>query len=108
MDELWDIAKLSRYLSMKRSTLYAMIERNEIPYYRIGKLARFRPTEIDEWLLTKKSDSEQKESRRVPRKLGLPPRHPKSIVRAVIDDLNPGRYNRSGKPDRIKGLGKEG
>ena len=54
MDELWDIGRLSQYLGIKKSTLYAMIERKEIPFYRIGKLARFRPAEIDEWLLTKK------------------------------------------------------
>ena len=42
MDELWDIGRLSRYLGIKKSTLYAMIERKEIPFYRIGKLARFR------------------------------------------------------------------
>ena len=58
MDELWDIGRLSQYLGMKRSTLYAMIERKEIPHYRIGKLARFRPAEIDEWLLTKKCQAE--------------------------------------------------
>jgi len=42
MDELWDIVRLSQYLGVKRSTLYTMIERREIPHYRIGKLARFK------------------------------------------------------------------
>ena len=109
MDELWDIGRLSRYLGIKKSTLYAMIERKEIPYYRIGKLARFRPAEIDEWLLTKKFRASRKdETRRAPRKRGSPPSPAAQIVRAAIDEVNPGRYNRSGKSDRIKGLGKEG
>ena len=64
MDELWDIGRLSQYLGIKKSTLYAMIERKEIPYYRIGKLARFRPAEIDEWLLTKKQGEQKDEIRR--------------------------------------------
>jgi excisionase family DNA binding protein len=107
MDELWDVVRLSQYLGVKKSTLYTMIERKEIPHYRIGKLARFRPAEIDAWLLTKKCHGEQeRESRKTPRKLGA--LSPASIVRAAIDELNPGRYNRSGKSDRIKGLGKEG
>ena len=32
----------------------------------------------------------------------------RKLVKAAIDEVNPGRYNRSGKSDRIKGLGKEG
>lgn len=108
MDELWDIGRLSQYLGIKKSTLYAMIERKEIPYYRIGKLARFRPAEIDEWLLTKKQGEQKDEIRRVTRKRGSPPSPATHIVRAAIDELNPERYNPSGKSDRIKGLGKEG
>jgi excisionase family DNA binding protein len=108
MDELWDIGRLSQYLGIKKSTLYAMIERKEIPSYRIGKLARFRPAEIDEWLLTKKQGEQQKETRRAPRKWGSPPSPAAQIVRAAIDEVSLGRYNRSGKSDRIKGLGKEG
>ena len=109
MDELWDIKRLSQYLGMKRSSLYALIERNEIPHYRIGRLARFRPAEIDEWLLTKKCEGGSgKETRRVSRRRLSPPSAASQIVRAAIDDLNPGRYNSSGKSDRIKGLGKEG
>jgi excisionase family DNA binding protein len=106
MEELWDIKRVSQYLGIKRSTLYAMIERKEIPHYRIGRLARFRPVEIDAWLLTKKQETEK------PVRMAKPASSPLSpaaqIVRAAIDEVNPGRYNRSGKSDRIKGLGKEG
>ena len=60
MEELWDIRRVSQYLGIKRSTLYAMIERKEIPHYRIGRLARFKQAEIDAWLLTKKRESKKK------------------------------------------------
>ncbi len=105
MEELWDVRRVSQYLGIKRSTLYAMIERREIPHYRIGRLARFRQAEIDAWLLTKKQETER--AKRMARPAG-PPLSPASIVKAAIDEVNPGRYNRSGKSDRIKGLGKEG
>ena len=108
MDGLWDIGKLSQYLGIKKSTLYAMIERKEIPFYRIGRLARFRPAEIDEWLLTRRQEDQETRTRRAPRRRGNPPCLATQIVRAAIDEVNPGRYNRSGKSDRIKGLGKEG
>jgi excisionase family DNA binding protein len=109
MDEFWNIGRLSQYLGIKKSTLYAMIERKEIPFYRIGRLARFRQAEIDEWLLGKKCQSQQEiTTRKVPRRRGSPPPPATHIVRAAIDEVNSGRYNRSGKSDRIKGLGKEG
>jgi excisionase family DNA binding protein len=108
MDELWDIGRLSQYLGIKKSTLYAMIERKEVPFYRIGRLARFRPTEIDEWLLTKRQGNQEITTRRAHRRRGSPPLSPTQIVRAAIDEVNPRRYNRLGKSDRIKGLGKEG
>ena len=105
MEELWDIKRVSPYLGMKRSTLYAMIERKEIPHYRIGRLARFRQAEIDAWLLTKKQEIAK--AIRLTRPAGSYP-SPVGIVKAAIDEVNPGRYNRSGKSYRIKGLGKEG
>ncbi len=109
MDELWDIARLSQHLCMKKSTLYAMIERKEIPHYRIGKLARFNPTEIEEWLLGKRRERQSgKDVRRAARKRSSPPSIASQIVKAAIDQVNPERYNRSGKSDRIKGLEKEG
>ncbi len=89
MEELWDIRRVSQYLGIKRSTLYAMIEKKEIPHYRIGRLARFRQAEIDAWLLTKKCEGQEKETRRVSRRRLSPPSAASQIVRAVIDGLKP-------------------
>jgi len=108
MDELWDIRRVSQYLGIKRSTLYAMIERKEIPHYRIGRLARFRPEEINEWLLTKKQAQRERPTGRTSRRRTNSLSPAAQLVKAAIDEVNPGRYNRSGKSDRIKGLGKEG
>jgi excisionase family DNA binding protein len=107
-DNFWDMVSLSRYLGIKRSTLYAMVERGEIPYYRIGRLVRFKPCEIDEWLRTKKFEHEEHPQRRAREKPRSPSDLPANLVRAAIDELNPDRYNRSGKSDRIRGLRKEG
>ena len=86
MEELWDIRRVSQYLGIKRSTLYAMIERKEIPHYRIGRLARFRQAEIDAWLLTKKRETEKPV--RMARTAGSPCL-PSSIVKAAIDEAEP-------------------
>ncbi|MGD0230077.1 MAG: excisionase family DNA-binding protein [Syntrophorhabdales bacterium] len=108
MDELWDVGKLSQYLGIKKSTLYALVERKEIPFYRIGRLARFKLSEINEWLLTKKQGKQEVPIARAHRKRESLSSSAAQIVRAAIDEVNPGRYNRRGKSDRIKGLGKEG
>ena len=107
MDELWDIGRLSQYLGVKRSTLYTMIERKEIPHYRIGKLARFRPAEIDEWLTRKRCQAET--PMRVRKSLSRSPhREAKHIVQKAIDEVRLQGYTCFGESDRIKGLGKEG
>ena len=107
MDELWDIGRLAQYLGVKRSTLYTMIERKEIPHYRIGRLARFRQHEIDEWLSNKRCHSEAPvRSRKVLSR--YPATDAKRIVQKVIDEVRLQGYTCFGESDHIKGLGKEG
>ena len=107
MDELWDIGRLSQYLGIKRSTLYTMIERKEIPHYRIGRLARFRPAEIDEWLIKKRCQAET--PMRTKKALSRSPHgEAKKIVQKAIDEVKLQGYTSFGKSDRIRGLGKEG
>ena len=48
--EYFDIHGLSQYLSIKKSTLYSKVEAGEIPFYRIGRLIRFRKEEVDRWM----------------------------------------------------------
>ncbi len=107
MDELWDIGRLSQYLGVKRSTLYTMIERKEIPHYRIGRLARFRPAEIDAWLVQKRCQAETP-TRTRKTILRSPQGEAKRIVQKVIDEVRLQGYTCVGESDHIKGLGKEG
>ena len=50
MKEILNIDELSEYLSIKKSSLYSKVEMKEIPFYRIGRLLRFKKAEIDHWL----------------------------------------------------------
>jgi excisionase family DNA binding protein len=48
--EFLNIQEVSQYLGIKAGTLYAMAESRAIPHYKIGRLIRFRKSEIDEWM----------------------------------------------------------
>lgn len=47
---LLDMQKAADYLSIKVSTLYAMCMRREIPFVKIGRLNRFRMTDLEKWI----------------------------------------------------------
>ncbi len=42
------VAELARYLRVHTSTIYRLIERNELPAFRVGRNWRFNLKDIDE------------------------------------------------------------
>jgi excisionase family DNA binding protein len=44
------IQDLAKLLKISISMAYKLVERNEVPHYRIGTAIRFDPAEIREWL----------------------------------------------------------
>jgi len=50
MDEYLNIDELSKYLGIKKATLYFKVENGQIPHYKIGRLIRFKKSEIDSWM----------------------------------------------------------
>lgn len=50
MKEFLTVRELSEFLSIKPSTIYTLVQENRIPHYRIGKLVRFRTSEIMNWV----------------------------------------------------------
>lgn len=108
--EFFGIQGLSVYVGIKTSTLYVMVEERSIPHYRVGRLIRFRRSEIDAWMEGNKRDcvAPEKEARKV---LGLVQKHKIDIdrvVRKAIDGAKRTGYtDPTGKPDQVKGLGKE-
>jgi excisionase family DNA binding protein len=47
---LMNVRDVSRYLRCSVSTVRRLVSKSEIPHFRLGKLVRFRRTEIDAWL----------------------------------------------------------
>lgn len=108
--EYFNIQGVSSYLNIKSSTLYTMVEERSIPHYRVGKLIRFKRSEIDLWMEGNKKDCVAPE--KAARKALGPLRKHKididQIVRKAVDGAKGRGYTKPhGKPDQVKGLGKE-
>jgi excisionase family DNA binding protein len=56
MIEILTPDQLCEFLNIKKSTLYSRVERREIPFFRIGRLLRFRRADIDRWLDSLKAE----------------------------------------------------
>jgi len=46
--------ELSLMLGVSKLTVYGWTSRQKIPFYRVGRLVRFRPEEIEGWLAERK------------------------------------------------------
>ena len=95
------IEEISAYLSIKKSSLYCMVERKEIPHYKIGCLIRFKKSDIDLWMEKSKVDPTNRRvgARRTVRNSSKSQRGPNGTKRIIAEVGNP-QYNVScGKPD---------
>lgn len=68
MQELWGVLQMRKeqvvktwqsiediaaYLGISKETVYRLVAKNKIPKHRLGKLWKFKTTEIDKWLVRK-------------------------------------------------------
>jgi excisionase family DNA binding protein len=109
LKEFLTINQLSEYLSIKRSTLYSLVETGELPHYRIGRLIRFKKQDIDAWM-----ENHRRERINADRKVkgivnGVKiPIDINSIVKKTIAEVKRNRYTSSHRETRpFKGLRKE-
>ena len=52
-NRLWDAREAASFLKVSRSWIYARVERDEMPYIRVGGLIRFVPSQLRDWAFTK-------------------------------------------------------
>lgn len=50
MEELLTLEELAKYLKISKHTLYKMLEKGEIPAFKIANQWRFKKSEIDKWI----------------------------------------------------------
>ena len=57
MSDIMTVKELSEYLRLDRMTLYKMLKKGDLPANRIGHQWRFFKVEIDEWIRSKRINS---------------------------------------------------
>jgi len=49
--ERWlSVEEIAAHLGMNRDTIYKWIERKQMPAHKLGKLWKFKVSEVDEWI----------------------------------------------------------
>ena len=51
-----DVDDLADFLKIKKRTTYHFVATQNIPHYRVGRLIRFKLSEIEEWMNKNKSE----------------------------------------------------
>ena len=110
---LFDVEQISNYLGIKEKTIYAKVAEDQIPYYRIGNLIRFKKDEIDQWLEScryahKPEAGQQKITKNRKKSSKLINSHIDKITTNIIDEETNKYYaTNHGKSDRIEAQEKE-
>jgi excisionase family DNA binding protein len=89
------ISEVSNYLSIKPSTLYAWVKTGEIPYYRLGKMVRFKKEDIDAWMESHRENGVDvdKKARKILKVIKRPGMDVECLVKKSIDEAKGLKYN---------------
>jgi len=59
LHEQWvSVEQIAQHLNVKAFTIYKWLERKDMPAHKVGRLWRFKITEVDEWV--KRGDAAEK------------------------------------------------
>jgi len=47
---VWSVEDVARELSISERHVYRLVSRDKIPYCKVGRITRFSPVKISEWL----------------------------------------------------------
>lgn len=61
LEERWvSLEEIAKYLGVSKDTIYLWISNKELPAYKIGRLWKFKTSEIDEWVKSGKAADNEK------------------------------------------------
>jgi excisionase family DNA binding protein len=105
-----NIDELSQYLGVKKSTLYAKVERREIPFYRVGCLIFFKKDVIDTFMDKCRVEcfDIKKEAKKILKGTHRSTVDIDRVIKKTIEGVKGKGYTSThGKPDQTKGLREE-
>ncbi len=91
----WTVTDVSKYLSVKPSTIYMWAKTDQIPHFRLNKALRFRKTEIDAWMESHRGNdiaTKEKPTRSL-MKVSRPESKIGRIIRKAVDEFSHMKYN---------------
>lgn len=51
MSERWlSVVEIAEHLGVSKETIYRWLEKGKIPAHRVGKLWKFKASEVDQWI----------------------------------------------------------
>ena len=59
-ERLVSLEEIAKYLGVSKDTIYLWISNKELPAYKIGRLWKFKISEIDEWVKSGKAADNEK------------------------------------------------
>ncbi len=65
-EHLMGTGEVARYLNIHFKTVMSLVERGELPAYKVGRVWRYRKSDVDAWLETKKHVPPEQKARRDP------------------------------------------
>jgi excisionase family DNA binding protein len=101
----WSIGQVCQYLSIKRSMAYSLVESGSIPFYRIGRLLRFKPDDVKGWMETRRSEEidTSKRAKGILKIVSAPRVDVDRLVKKVVAKTKENKYDSLyGKPDYDK------
>lgn len=51
-----DVVDLANFLKVKKRTAYHIVATLNIPHYRVGRLIRFKLSEVEDWMYKNKAE----------------------------------------------------
>jgi excisionase family DNA binding protein len=59
--EQWvSVEQIAQHLNVKTFTIYKWLERKDMPAHKVGRLWRFKISEVDRWVFSGKANGERK------------------------------------------------
>lgn len=63
--EQWvSVGQIAQHLNVKAFTIYKWLERKNMPAHKVGRLWRFKVTEVDQWVKSGGAAEENSQERR--------------------------------------------